>query len=234
MPPAWELLAQPDEKLLAICVPHTGEVTSEWAMKFRTLQVPPGTQIFMSRGMPIDVTRETMINEVLKFGYQWVFFLDSDIILPDGAIDKLFSHNFPFINGLYKAKKPNGFFWGAWMEVETPEGAKAFAPIDKWDGRVIEVNVIGCGCMLVHRSVFEKIKEMYPKLPLFFWSKDRNPEVLDAMGIPDPIMREVSEDFWFCLLAKKCGFPVLVDTEVKCKHLALTAIDENMVGLPGV
>jgi hypothetical protein len=91
--------------------------------------------------------------------------------------------------------------------------------------------------MLVHRSVFEKIRETYPHLPWFYWAKDRHPRVLDAMGVPDPLMKEVSEDFWFCLLAKKCGFHVIIDTTVKCKHISVIAVDENTVDgitLPGV
>ena len=234
MPAAWEMLAPPQEKVLAVLIPHTGEVSSEWCMKFRDMQLPAGSQIFMSRGMPIDVSRETMVKTALDAGFEWIFFLDSDVILPDKCIENLFSHNLPFVCGMYKAKKPGGFFWGAWMKVKTPEGTEAFAPIATWTGRTVEVDVVGAGCMLVHRSVFGKIKETYPHLPLFYWAKERNPRVLDEMGLPDPLMRDVSEDFWFCLLAKKCGFHVVIDTDVKCKHISTVAIDETLVTLPGV
>ena len=74
----------------------------------------------------------------------------------------------------------------------------------------------------------------FPNLPLFFWSKERNPDLLKSMNFPDPLMNEVSEDFYFCILAKLSGFPPIVDTEVKCGHISTVKIEENMVTLPGV
>lgn len=227
------------EKSLAICIPHTGEVTSEWCLRFKNLQLPVGSQVFMSRGMPIDVTRESMVRAALAQGFEWIFFLDSDVIIPDGTFEKLFSHNQPLVNGMYKAKKPGGFFWAAWIRTKIDDKTvavtgEAFVPIASWEGRLIAVDVIGTGCMLVHRSVFEKIMATYPKLPLFFWSKERAPELLKTMDLPDPLMTEVSEDFYFCLLAKKCGFQIIVDTEVKCGHISTVKIEESTVTLPGV
>ncbi len=292
MPAAWELvnvvtpMATPAPGSgpvpvrpgsLAVMVPHGGEVTSEWALKLRDLVLPGGTQIFMSRGMPIDVTRDTMVKSALDQGFEWIFFLDSDVVMPRDGLEKLLSHRQPLMCGMYKAKKPGGWFWAAWMRTviaepkitstpdiiadrlkndpkppeavrtqpavaaplvpgpETPPGAKeAFSPILTWTGRLITVDVIGTGCMLVHRAVFEGIRKAFPKLPWFFWAKERSPVVLDAMELPDPLMREVSEDFFFCLLAKKSGFNVVVDTEVQCDHLALVKIAPNEVTLPSV
>lgn len=249
MPAAWELLdinkisgctditkiPNPSaNRTLAVLIPHVGEVSTEWCLKFKNLVMPPGTQVFMSRGMPIDVTRDAMVKSALDSGFEWIFFLDSDVILPDNALNNLFSHNQPLINGMYKAKKPGGFFWAVWMRVDTPDKKEAFAPIATWKGRLISVDVVGTGCMLVHRSVFEKIREKYPNLPLFFWAKDRDSKMLDQMNLPDPLMREVSEDFYFCMLAKDCGFNVIVDTDVKCGHISTVKIEEDTVTLPGV
>ena len=225
--------AQPNQKRLAILIPHTGEVSSEWCLMFREIPLPAGSQIFMSRGMPIDVTRESMVKAALDNGFEWIFFLDSDVILPKDALQKLFDDKNPLVCGLYKGKKPNGFFWAAWMKGKTPEGKEAFVPVASWSGRLFEVDVIGTGCMLIHRSVFEGIRAK-TDLPFFLWTKERQPALLDKMNIPDPMMREVSEDFWFCLLAKHCGFKVVVDGDVKCGHITTVKLTEQMVTLPGV
>jgi hypothetical protein len=249
VPAAWEIFASVPNilesdvnlkinaapgRVLAILIPHTGEVSSEWCLRFKDMQMPPGSQVFMSRGMPIDVTRESMVDAALKQGFEWIFFLDSDVILPDKALEKLFSHKQPLINGMYKAKKPGGFFWAVWMRIKSPDGKEAFSPISTWTGRLIQCDVIGTGCMLVHRSVFEKIHEKFPGLPFFLWTKDRNSSLLDKLGLPDTLMRDVSEDFFFCLLAKQAGFPMVVDTSVRCKHIATIAITEDTVTLPSV
>jgi len=225
--------APPVQKKLAVLIPHTGEVSSEWTLMFRELMLPPGSQIFMSRGMPIDVTRESMVKSALDFGFEWIFFLDSDVIVPRDALQKLFSHGLPLVCGIYKAKKPNGFFWAAWMRGKTPEGKEAFVPVADWNGRLFEVDVTGAGCMLVNRSVFDDIRKK-TDLPFFVWGKERNPTLLDKLNAPDPLMRDVSEDFWFCMLAKHCGIRIIIDGDVKCGHLTTVKITDKTVTLPGV
>jgi len=226
-------LVQQQIKKVAILIPHTGEVSSEWALMMREFPMPPGSQLFMSRGMPIDVTRESMVKTALDAGFEWLFFLDSDVTLPRDALQKLMSHNLPIVCGLYKAKKPNGFFWAAWMKGKDGAGNDAFVPVATWNGRLFEVDVIGTGCMLIHRKVFEGIRAK-SDLPFFLWTKERNPALLDKLNIPVPLMKTVSEDFWFCMLAKHCGFQVVADGEVKCGHISTVKITDQNVTLPGV
>ena len=234
--PTVDANVQRAERVLAVLIPHTGSMSSEWTLMLREMPLPQGSQVFMSRGMPIDVIWDSMVKTVLDLGFEWIFFLDSDVILPKDALQNLISHNLPLVSGLYKAKKPNGFFWAAWMKGKTPEGKEAFVPIASWTDRLFEVDVIGCGCMLINRKVFEGIRAK-TDLPFFMWSKDRNPELLSKMNIPTslmPLMGEISEDFWFCLLAKHCGFPVVADGNVLCGHLATVKITDKTVTLPGV
>lgn len=223
-------------RLLAVLVPHTGTMSSEWTLMLREMPLPQGSQIFMSRGMPIDVTRDSMVKTVLDLGFQYLFFLDSDVILPKDALQKLLSHNLPLVCGIYKSKKPNGFWNAIWMKSLTPDGKEAFVPVASWTDRLFAVDVTGCGCMLAHRKVFEGIRAK-TDLPFFMWTKDRDPELLKKMNIPTelmPLMGEISEDFWFCLLAKYCGFPVVIDGDVLCGHICSVKVDEKMVSLPGV
>jgi hypothetical protein len=256
MPAAWELLQQeplgkqsigtattvappqavagqrPENKL-AIIIPHTGEVSSEWCFMFRDLQLPPGCQFFASRGMPIDVTRSAVTHTVLDAGFEWLFFLDSDVIPPRDVLQMLFSHQLPIVSGLYRAKKPDLIQWAAWMRGKDPNGKEAFLPVANWSQRLFKVDVVGMGCILVHRKVFDTIREK-TDLPFFFWSKERNPALLDKMGIPDPLMREVSEDFWFLLLAKQYGFDTVCDGDIKCGHITVTKLTEKTRTLPSV
>jgi hypothetical protein len=224
----------PVTKSVAVLIPHTGEVSSEWALMMREFPLPMGSQLFMSRGMPIDVTRESMVNAAMSAGFEWLFFIDSDVILPKDALQKLLQDNLPIVSGLYKAKKPNGFFWAAWMQGKDPSGADAFVPVDKWQGHLFEVDVIGTGCMLIHRKVIEEIKKKRPDLPLFFWTKERPDVVMDKFNIPMPLMKTVSEDFWFCMLARSCGFQIVADGDVKCGHISMVKVTDETVTLPSV
>ena len=223
-----------NNKFFVILIPHTGEVSTEWAIMLRNLQMVQGSHFTTSRGSPIDVTRDQMVNMALEQGFEWMFFLDSDVLPPVDVLPKLLAHNLPIVAGMYKARKHEGFTWAAWMRGVTADQKIAFAPIQSWGGATLfECDVTGAGCLLVHRSVFLKIKEMYPDLPLFYWANNRTADVLDKMNIPDPAMREVSEDFWFCLLAKKCGFKIVMDPGVRCGHLSVVKIGTDSITLPG-
>ncbi len=218
---------------LAILIPHTGEVTCEWALNFKNLRMPEGTQVFFSRGMPIDVTRDQLTEDVFKRGFEWLFFLDSDVILPQTAVVDLLSHNKPLISGVYDAKKKEGFFPAVWRGVDV-DGEGKFAPITQFGGRIIEADVTGAGCLLVNRRILEGIRAK-TDLPFFYWTKDRAKRVVDAFEYPDKRMAFVSEDFYFCLLAKACtGEPLLVDTEIRCGHIATMKIQNGGVTIPAV
>jgi hypothetical protein len=221
------------KKFLAVLVPHMGEVSSEWAVSLKNLQCPDGSQVFFSRGMPIDVTRDQMVRDIIKDGFEWIFFLDSDVICQPNVITTLLAHNLPLVCGIYDAKKREGFYPAMWVRTKLEDGKEAFGAIQGWQGRMIKVDVIGCGCMLVHRSVFEKIREK-TQLPFFLWTKERNREIMPK-DLPDPLMYDVSEDFFFCLLAKYFGgIDIVVDTEVKCGHISTCKLEGGKAGIPGV
>jgi hypothetical protein len=236
MPSAWEIIQKQQQEgtithFLAIIVPHLGETSTEWALNLRNITVPNGTQVLTGRGMPIDVTRDRMTNEALDAGFEWLFYLDSDVILPKNAIMTLLSHNLPIVSGMYRAKKPDGFSWTMWVKREVDGEIRLF-PVDTWKGRLIPVETVGCGCLLVHRSVFEKIRKE-TDLPFFFWTDKRDKSFITA-ELPDPIMNEVSEDFWFCLLAVAHGFQIAVDTTIACEHVATVKLAEDKVTLPSI
>ena len=70
---------------------------------------------------------------------------------------------------------------------------------------LLEVDATGCHCLLVHRTVFEKIESDHP----YRWFRE------DLIG-PGVI---AGEDIWFCLQARQHGFPVYVDTRLESGHV---------------
>ncbi|MEM2146076.1 MAG: hypothetical protein QW279_11995 [Candidatus Jordarchaeaceae archaeon] len=230
---AWDYLRLKhfrEENRVAVCIPHTGEVSMEFAVRLRELLLPEGSDIFLARGMPIDVARNSMAEEVVKAGYKWLFFLDSDIILPKEAVITLMAHRQPIISGIYKAKRRGGFHWVANVEIEVEENGvkkKVFSPVESFNGRICKVDAIGMGCCLIHTSVFEYIRKR-TDLPFFLWTRDRPESYLDKLGVPKEL-RGYSEDYYFCKLAKMHGFEILVDTAVVGHHVGTFKLTENEV-----
>jgi len=205
----------------------------EWAIKFKELLLPEGSNIFLVRGMPIDVARNTLVDMALKEGYKFILFVDSDVVLPRDAVLTLLSHRLPIVSGIYRAKKREGFYWCAYVESEVEiDGKKErkFLPVESFNGRLVRVDMVGMGNCLIHADVFKFIRKR-TDLPFFLWTKDRSEKELDKLGVPTEL-RNLSEDFYFCRLAKLVGnFDIYVDTQVVGHHIGTLKLREDGISV---
>jgi hypothetical protein len=210
MPGAWEL---PTPNVYVSTL--TREiVTTKWASSYRNMQLPPGSVCTFVAGMPFDHARNTACEAVLNNGFQWLFFLDDDVCIPPDTIHRLVAKNADIISGLYYRRAPpivpvarviNEKKEVLWVESWNPPGA------------TIEVDMVGAGCMLIHRRVLEKMSK-----PWFEWELSRP----DPLPLARPALRG-SEDFAFCLRAKLHGFKIYLDTSIQCQHIGL---GESQIG----
>lgn len=122
-----------------------------------------------------------------------IMWVDSDIILPVDGITTLASraeaHNFDFITGIY--------FQGGvdhWPLICHFNG-KSFQWIVKFEpNTLVPIDGCGFGCVLTSLKLLRDLKH-----PCFEY-------------------KEFSEDFHFCLEAKKAGYQLWCDTSVLCGH----------------
>ena len=156
-------------------------------------------------GMPYDHARNTAAKACLDNGFEWLFSLDSDVIPPRDAILRLLAHKQPFISGLYHRRSP-------------PDGVPVMIRNGSWvtdypPGKVVEVHLVGAGCLLTHRSVVEYFfkNPQRPGKPMFDWR-------VDLAGLIPP-GKALSEDFTTCDAWRAQGGHILVDTSVECKHV---------------
>jgi len=79
---------------------------------------------------------------------------------------------------------------------------------------VTQVAGTGSACVLIHRSVFEKVEEKHGT-----WYK----------RIPNPTTGQLmSEDLSFCMRVADAGFPIYVHTGVKTNHQKLQWVSETV------
>jgi GT2 family glycosyltransferase len=232
MPHMWSILGcereEPVSPVVNVLTPLAGDVAFEWVNNALKLDPARGyAKSSFHKGNPVDIARELLVDLAIKNKCDYLFFLDSDVIPPENILDVLIGHNLPIVCGIYNSKTP-GMPWGMWNFNKT---ANTFLALDKWKKRLVQVDVTGCGCMLIKSDVILKMHEAYPDLPLFMWTKDRSSKVTSKLNVPDERMRGVSEDFWFCLLAAKCGFPIVIDTDMKCSHIGnMKVFDGKITG----
>lgn len=183
-------------------------------------------------------SRNGLITEHLKSGKPWthVLFIDDDIVVEPGDLEKLISHKKDIIAGLCTRRNdppiPNIRFW--------EEEVGNFQQIWEWpDQQLIEVGAVGTGFMLISQHALEQVAQAYFDC---LWEKEMyglEGEKLEKLrtarmkmfdetkicywfrflpAFQTPI--EYGEDMSFCLMARRyCGIPTYVDTSITPGHI---------------
>lgn len=151
----------------------------------------------------IVASRNILRQKVLDEGYDWLFSLEQDVIPQPDALQKLLNSGKDIVSGIYTknyvlekdgkdvGRKELPLIWVFDKKVRQLEMAELEPP------RAIQAVLTGLGCLLIHRSVLEKVT--------FRW---------------DP-KHKGFDDAFFCHDAQKSGFKIWADTGIKCKHLEM-------------
>jgi len=195
---AWELKAA---RSVLVGILHCENTTMAWAFGLRNLIIPG--EVLPVAGRPFCHARNDICQAALHNKFEWVFFLDSDVIPPRDTIIRLISRQQPIISGVYCRRSPPH---GIPVYIKNRQWGNGFAP-----NKLIEVDVVGAGCLLIHRSVLEKMPPIDAARGKrwFDWR-------VDCPNLPEG--EAMSEDFSFCLQARKHGWKVILDTSVMCRH----------------
>lgn len=236
---------------VSIGVPCYGPQEAKWwaslvqiiSYSSKTLELG---EIIVSDSMATDHNRNTIVDTFLKSKSDWLFWIDADTTVPAGSIERLLKTGKKVISGLYYAKNfpHNPILYNKHM------GAFAPLPPDAWErGEIIRVDMAGMGCMLIHRSVFEDIKDKYVAKQevgggLILVHKDdihgeeEAPPELNNQVYGNVIYKTLTEqttnlkfpffslehgkteDVWFCEKLERLGYQIYVDTSVECGHIS--------------
>lgn len=122
-------------------------------------------------------TRNRLAHDFMKSTCDWAFMVDDDMVFPCGdpgwyrsiapqlaklpdkyaglrTIERLMSHQKGLVGGLYVGRNIER------RAMHATTGAGYSAPADK----LLPVEWVGTGSLLIHRKVFEKIQEYFPEL----------------------------------------------------------------------
>ena len=149
--------------------------------------------------MPIVYqARQRCLEKALQFDYDYIMWIDSDIVFEPYNFKQLISHELDIVSGLYLCQKTPGIYDIPQEYACVDENEKRFNRFEYEGTRELkEVRANGMGWMLVKKGVFEKIE--YP-----FYSNE-------GLG-------HIGEDIVFQIKAKEQGFKSMVDTSVIVGH----------------
>lgn len=185
-----------DSHEVLIAVPCVGPVSFEWAAALAKLyrNAPEGSEILKVGRYSVDEARNQACRLAIRRGFDWIFFLDSDVIPPSDCLPRLMKHDEPIVSGAYI----NRDLLDCWGDSDNP-------PED-----LVEARLTGAGCLLIQADALRAIPQP--------WFRLSYPELVKSNPWGDYPIFVTPEDHYFCWKAQKTGFRVLLDNTVRCKH----------------
>jgi len=191
---------------LGICLPLYGAVAPNFFINFLNRlhdlysnNRDYSVKVYMKVSTVIDRARNELVKDALKDGCDYILFIDSDIIMPKGSIDKLIDMNTDIASGLYFAKaKP-------YLPVaRVIKNTRHFYLEDFEYNQIMDVAGVGMGLCLIKTDVFKKLSYPYFKLE---WRND-----------PELGQYQIAEDLYFCEQAREAGYSIKLNTGILLEH----------------
>lgn len=200
------------EARVAIAVP-LGTPWIYWRTMAAILEMekPDESDLMVFQGALVDRARNILIEQMLHHPMEptHLLFLDADIVPPAETLVQLLKHQVPIVSGLYRKRlpphEPMAFV------KRKKSGSIVFEPISLKGPKLKKVDVVGAGCLLIQRDVFENISEPW------FTSEWTN-------------QGHLSEDFSFCEKAKQAGYEIYVDMSARLLHLEPMGVGTDSQG----
>jgi hypothetical protein len=154
-------------------------------------------------------SRELLRRRAIDGGYDYFFSLEQDVIVPAEALLKLLSHQKGIVTAYYgnmvdvdvvqkstgKRGKVRINMPLVYLPGSEPGKARRAKPQEVLGKGLMEISSAGVGCMLISTDVLRKVKFTY------------DPE------------KKACDDMLFCIDAKKEGYKIYLDSDLRVEHL---------------
>jgi hypothetical protein len=170
--------------------------------------------------------RNRLAEKFLATEANWMLMIDDDIIPPVGrpgftrsvcrlpatvqeqvlqrhVVHRLMGHKKTLVGGAYFGRQQAGQLMASCLEYSS--AAKAATDM------VVPCDWVGTGCLLIHRSVFDAIKQKFPDL-----APSQPGQPFDYFR---PIGQGIGEDISFCSRARQSGHMPHIDLGLQCYHV---------------
>lgn len=224
---------------VVVAYPHPSEISAHFHEALFNLIVHDAYtvqriigRISTTSGANIVQTRNNITQEFLEHpsGAEWLWMLDDDMTFEIDTLERLMDsanrNDRPVMGGLcfaYRPERQHPIVPTIYM----PGQGNTFANSTGYpQNQIVQVMGTGAACLLVHRKVFEGIRDL----------EDADGNLVNPK--PHPWFANlitgnnygdiISEDLTFCLRAAQAGFPIHIDTSIKIGHVKPVVIDEAM------
>ena len=185
---------------ILIAVPSTEQVAAEFA---QCLSLATGylvsqghtVNVGLNIGSYVGKNRRELVQYFLSTDFEYIWWLDYDMTFPIDACARLLKHDAPVVGCNYRKRRfPNPSFLACRTDKKSIlDGGETVELTDKSPDTEF-VDVVGHGCCLVKREVYENLGE-----PYYIMDYDKKKKL------------EVGEDIFFFQSLKNKGYKVLCD-----------------------
>jgi FkbM family methyltransferase len=191
------------KKRILLAIPTNKYIESETFRSLWNLEVPDGYELEFQYfyGYQIDQIRNLIAHWAVAYDY--LFCVDSDIVVPKDALVKMLKADKDIISGLYIQRIPDRQILEIYLQA--PFGATNANFDDVKNSGIIEIAACGMGCCLINSNVIRRME-----YPHFVYKS-----AIDHA-------HTFSEDIYFCFKARELGFTVWADTSIRCDHIGQT------------
>lgn len=194
-----------------IAIPCMDQVPALFAQSLSTMRMVGECQIAFQIGSLIYTSRDDLARYAMKEGFDYVLWLDSDMIFPEDFHERMFKtlteNNLDILSGIYYKRKPpyspvifdkmqlKGKIWDySWLE-DVPDS-------------LFEVGACGFGCVLLKTEVLMSVQLKH--------------------GYLFHPMQNGGEDVAFCVRARDCGYKIMCDPTIVCGHVGNVVITDTL------
>lgn len=185
-------------------------------------------RVSLRSGPRIATARNTIVRKFLETDAEWLWMLDTDMTFAPDTLERLMevvdAAERPIMGGLCFGGSRGGVVFPTLYRLRQPGANQGPIEIikDYPDDTVVKVDATGAACLLIHRSVFERIASLV------------RPD--GARAFPEPMVWfqetvyagiDFGEDWTFCMRAQQTAIPVHVHTGIKIGHIKPAVVDET-------
>lgn len=189
---------------ILLAIPSARYIETECVASLFEMEKTGDIELFIPKSYSVDVGRNIIAKYAQENGFDYIMWVDSDMILPKNTLVRLLSHDKDIVSGVYSYKVlGNKEVVAKRFQDETREEYDNLTIKEiKESSGLIEVDGFGFGCVLTKTSMFEKIP-----YPWFIYTQ------------------EMGEDIFFCRKAQNEGYKLWLDTDVICGHIGTINYD---------
>lgn len=187
----------------------------------------------------VSLARNSIVNSIPPDA-DLTFWVDSDIILPDNALDLInyVSDEHPVVSGLYFSRRFPYLPQVYSRAVVHEDGKHPYLPIVDIPATPTSYDAVGAGFMVVRPDVFVRLKEAKEEnnrnLSCAIDKMSNSGELTEEMVLAEHYYKSLSpwfeflgnvgEDFYFCEMLAKVGIRPLLVPHVVAQHLSISPI----------